>query len=439
MNFEENLLSYLPKDVVKGILDAQQKERVNSLILNTRKIKSEDFVALFPKVKKHPFINNVFIYDKNDYQFGKSWLFDNGVIYLIDTSSLLVSYLLSTEKQLVDYFEGKKHLFGLDMCSAPGGKLISFLLSSTSADFEFIANDLNFKRVIELEKNVERQGFDNVIIANNDLEKIDSNFENTFDLIILDAPCSGSAMFRKNEQAKKEWSINKVLKMQEAQLSLLYIGLLMLKPGGYLMYSTCSFSKEENEDVILQTIAKFDDIEIVNIESKKEYFKSDLLPEAIHIFPNMYKGEGQFLCLLHKKGTSKIPEKITKSTIFHKNLREKYKISQKNEKNLKNEIYFYDEFVDFSKFKVIRYGLHFGKEEKNIFIPDFHLAHYLSSEDSIALDEINFKKYIHGEELQLNLNLKNDFYVVSYKGINLGFVKYINGKLKNFYPKGLRH
>ena len=429
MTFRENLLEYLPVDIVDSLLDSQEEERTSSLILNTRKIKAEDFKKEYPNISAHDFIENTYYFDKNEYQFGKSYMFENGAYYLIDTSSLLVSYYLPTNE----------HDLVLDMCSAPGGKTISLLLQNQNKNLHVISNDISYNRCLELSKNIERQGFGNVVVTNNDLTQIYKHYLNKFNAIILDAPCSGSAMFRKNAQAKKEWSINKVLKMQETQLSLLNIGLMMLKPGGYLMYSTCSFSKEENEDVILQTIEKFDDIEIVNIEVKKEYFKSDLLPKAIHIFPNMYKGEGQFLCLLHKKGTPNFPEKSTKNTIFHKNLWEKYKISQKNEKNLKNEIYFYDEFVDFSKFKVIRYGLHFGKEEKNVFIPDFHLAHYLSNENSIVLDESNFKKYIHGEELQLNLNLKNDFYVVSYKGLNLGFVKYVNGKLKNYYPKGLRH
>ena len=440
MNFEENLLSYLPKDVVKGILDAQQKERVNSLILNTRKIKSEDFVALFPKVKKHPFINNVFIYDKNDYQFGKSWLFDNGVIYLIDTSSLLVSYLLSTEKQLVDYFGGKKHLFGLDMCSAPGGKLISFLLRSTSANFEFIANDLNFKRVIELEKNVERQGFDNVIIANNDLEKIDSNFENTFDLIILDAPCSGSAMFRKNEQALKERSMNKVLKFQSIQKRLLSSAIKMLNKGGFISYSTCSFSKEENEDVILDIIKSHPDIEVIDLSNNKQFYRHSSLPQAIHLFPNLYEGEGQFICILHKKGVRQERQlkKSNKNTQYDNILKE-LNLSFLNTKLINGEIFANNNILDLSKLNVIKPGLDIGTYNKGIFTPSFHLAHFLDTTSSIKLNEEEFKSYLHGDQIKKELNLKNGFYTVSYLDINLGYTKYVNGQLKNFYPKGLRH
>ena len=92
-----------------------------------------------------------------------------------------------------------------------------------------------------------------------------------------------------------------------------------------------------------------------------------------------------------------------------------------------------------SKLNLIRPGLHLGSLDKNIFIPSFHLAHYLNPSISITLTEDEFKKYIHGEEIIKNCNLKNDFYVVSYNNINLGFVKYVSGRLKNYYPKGLRH
>ena len=88
---------------------------------------------------------------------------------------------------------------------------------------------------------------------------------------------------------------------------------------------------------------------------------------------------------------------------------------------------------------LIRKGLLIGEENKGIFKPSFHLAHYLSCTNTISLNEEEFKKYIHGDEISKNLNLKNDYYIVSYKNLNLGFIKYTNGKLKNLYPKGLRH
>lgn len=429
MTFEENLKEYLSDTFIEELLLAQEKERTNSLILNTSKMSVEQFKKLFPLISPHPFIENVFYYDKNIYQFGKSYLFDNGLYYLIDASSLLVSYYLPTKNgDLV-----------LDLCSAPGGKTISLLLNNLDKNLNVIANDISHQRALELSKNIERQGFENVIVSNNDFSKLYNKFTQKFDAIILDAPCSGSAMFRKNSLAKEDWSIGKVLKLQEKQIELLDIAYSMLKNGGYIIYSTCSFSKEENEDVIIQALNKYDDLEIINIENKDSYYKSEELPQAIHLFPNLYDGEGQFIALLHKKGVS-IPQSYKfKSKIVHKDLLNKFNLDFKNEINLKNEIYFNNFPLDTSFLNSLRPGLHFGTIEKNIFTPSFHLAHYFSSLNSIPLDEDEAKKYLHGDEIHKDLKIKNDFYIVSYNGINLGYIKYVNGRLKNYYPKGLRH
>ena len=429
MKFEENLKEYLNDEFIHELVLAQEKERTNSLILNTSKMSAQAFKTAFPNIKEHPFLKNVFYYNKNEYQFGKSYLFDNGVYYLIDASSLLVSYYLPTKNgDLV-----------LDLCSAPGGKTISLLLNNLDKNLNVIANDLSHQRALELSKNIERQGFSNVAVTNNDFSKIYKYYQNKFNAIILDAPCSGSAMFRKNSLAKEDWTINKVLSLQERQKELIKMAHFMLKEDGYLIYSTCSFSKEENEDVVLDALNNFNDLEIINIENKPYYYKSELLPEAIHLFPNLYDGEGQFIALLHKKGASSASINKSKNKITHKDLLNKFELNFQNEININKEIYLNNFAFDLTKLNLIRPGLHLGSLDKNIFIPSFHLAHYLNSSISIALTEEEFKKYIHGEEIIKNYNIKNDFYVVSYNGINLGFVKYVNGRLKNYYPKGLRH
>ena len=429
MKFEDNLKEYLNDEFIHELVLAQEKERTNSLILNTSKMSAQAFKTAFPNIKEHPFLKNVFYYNKNEYQFGKSYLFDNGAYYLIDASSLLVSYYLPT----------KNDDLVLDLCSAPGGKTISLLLNNLNKNLNVIANDLSHQRALELSKNIERQGFSNVIVTNNDFSKIYKFYQNKFNAIILDAPCSGSAMFRKNSLAKEDWTINKVLSLQERQKELIKMAHFMLKEDGYLIYSTCSFSKEENEDVVLDALNNFNDLEIINIENKPYYYKSELLPEAIHLFPNLYDGEGQFIALLHKKGASSTSINKSKNKITHKDLLNKYELNFQNEININKEIYLNNFTLDLTKLNLIRPGLHLGSLDKNIFIPSFHLAHYLNSSISIALTEEEFKKYIHGEEIIKNYNIKNDFYVVSYNGINLGFVKYVNGRLKNYYPKGLRH
>ena len=223
MNFEENLSQYLDSEFINELLLAQEKERTNSLILNTQKMSKDKFKELYPNIKEHPFLENVFYYDKKEYELGKSYLFDNGVYYLIDASSLLVSYYLPT----------KSDDLVVDLCSAPGGKTISLLLSNQDKNLKVIANDLSHQRSLELSKNIERQGFSNVVVTNNDFSKIYKNYEAKFNAIILDAPCSGSAMFRKNSLAKSDWSLNKVLKQQMIQKELIEMAHFMLKEDGY--------------------------------------------------------------------------------------------------------------------------------------------------------------------------------------------------------------
>ena len=122
-----------------------------------------------------------------------------------------------------------------------------------------------------------------------------------------------------------------------------------------------------------------------------------------------------------------------------KNDFEKLNSNFKFQTSINNTIYLYNNELDLKHFNVIRCGLEIGSTNKKLFIPSFHLAHFFGSENSIVIDENEMKKYIHGEEIKKDLNLEKGFYVVSFEGINLGFVKYSNGVLKNYYPKGLRH
>ena len=434
MDFKEHLKKYLSEKEIDQLINSLTLERTHSLIINPNKINEETFQKKFPKVIKHPFLKNVFYYEQKDYDFGKSYLFDNGLFYIVDASSLLVSYFL----------EPKENSLILDMCAAPGGKTISTSLNYKNV--EFISNDISYQRALTLSSNIEKLGLSNISVTCGDFLQINNQINNSFDYIILDAPCSGSAMFRKMEEMEKDWSIEKVLKQQKIQIDLLNKAIDLLKPGGFIIYSTCSFSFEEDEEVILNVLANRDDAEIVSLPHIDGEYRSSELNEAIHIFPHLYKGEGQFIAKLQKKKNDSLVKSIVdKKTINYKSnelnkLLTNYDLHFNCISNMNNQVYGHNFNFPLPKnIKFIRKGINICEiKNKDILIPSFNLAHYLNTEKSIILDEKEAKSYLHGDTIERN-NLKNGYYVVSFNDINLGFVKCVNGTLKNLYPKGLRH
>ncbi len=425
MDFVEHLAKYLSKEMIDKLIDELQKERTSSLVLNTDKISNQEFLKMFPEVKKHPFLNNVYYYDKNIYQFGKNYLFDNGAYYIMDASSMLVS----------EFLDVSKNDLVLDMCAAPGGK--SIYLSLKNNDINLVSNDISHSRTLTLSSNVEKLGLTNIVI-NFDFLSDPNILNNAFDKIILDAPCSGSAMFRKMDEMKNDWTYEKVLSCQATQYKLLNRAIDLLKGGGELIYSTCSFSFEENEENIIRLLKERNDIELIDLPHFDGEYRYEKLKETVHLFPMFYKGEGQFIAKLRKKGTLKA--NLVKENKIEKNkIADSLNLNFKYCKTIKNQLY--GSNFDFfnKKIPLIKYGINIAEIKKDYFIPSFNLAHYLSSENSIKLNEDEMKKYLKGETISKNLNIKDGYYTVSFKGINLGYIKYVKGILKNLYPKGLRH
>lgn len=434
MDFKTHLKRYLSDEEINRLMDSIKEERTSSLILNTSKISNEEFITNFPKVIKHPFLPNFYYYDKNDYDFGKSYLFDNGVYYIMDASSALSSFFLDVkENDLI-----------LDLCSAPGGKTI--FKSLTNNNLKIVANDIDYKRALTLSSNIEKLGIKDVTIITHDFLNSKEKIENYFDAIILDAPCSGSAMFRKNREFEELWSYNNVLKLASIQEKLLNKALDMLKPNGNLIYSTCSFSYEENEGVIDNILKTRDDIELIYLPDNDSFFRGKTYKETIYLFPFKYKGEGQFIAKIKK--IDKNNELIIKNIKDKRNEKlDKYILDFIKENNLdfkyykveRNILYGVNYSFPFPTISKIREGINIAEINKNYLIPSFNLAHYLNSENSIKLNEIEKDLYLKGETFNKRVdNLKNGYYIVSFNNINLGYIKYVNGVMKNLYPKGLR-
>lgn len=425
MDFFESLKTHFEKEEIDKLKESLSQERSYCLVLDESKISSELFIKMYPNLIKHPFVKNAFFYNKNEYDFGKKLEYDLGCYSIQDGSSMMVPYFL----------DPKDDELTLDFSAAPGGKTI---LASLLCDRKnlIISNDINYERARALSNNVERMGLDNIVVISNDFSRIYPDFAHFFDKIILDAPCSGSAMFRKNSNALNGWSMRKVAQCAQLQKELIYYAWSMLKPGGKLIYSTCSFSKEENEEVISSLTEKFNDVTIIDLSNSKYFKSSSLIKGAIYIVPYLFNGEGQFICLLEKIGDPYIQKRYKLSKNITNELTKKYNLDDRTNIILNNTLYSLNNYFPVSKsLKILRYGIQVSSEN-NYTSPLFSLSRAYRDKNKIELDENKTKLYLHGDSFQLAV--ENGFHIVSYKGMNLGFVKVVNGIAKNLYPKGLR-
>lgn len=395
--------------------------RLNTMKLTEDKLKSLD---LF-KLEGIPWSQEGFYYDENINRPGKNPLHDAGAYYLQEPSAMSVVPKL-------DIQEGDKVL---DLCAAPGGKS-TYILSKLNNTGLLVSNEINNIRIKFLGENLERFGAKNSIITNTDSNNLRNVFTGYFDKIVIDAPCSGQGMFRKDEVAIKDWSHSKVLECQSIQREIIRDGFAMLKNGGTLVYSTCTFSKEENEVIINEFMDEhIDDAELVIME---------------RLWPHKVKGEGHFVAKIRKNKEEYCSTKYVKYKPLNKELKD-YKEFEKNFLNIEIKKDFYlkgenlyllpQDCPDTNKLKVLRTGLHLGTLKKNRFEPSHALSHYLHINEAkfvedLRIDDKRALEYLRGNTINTEKN--RGWVLVAIEGIPLGWGKESNGILKNHYPKGLR-
>lgn len=414
--FEEHLKKYLSDKEINDLIKSFSSSEQKGLLLNEKKMSKNQLLSLFPNLKTHPVIPNAFLYDENEYKMGKKVYHELGAYYIQDSSAMLVSYFLGPQKD-------KKIL---DLCAAPGGKTIGASLLNNDTGIIY-SNDISSSRVQALLSNIERMGLGNVVVLNKDFSKYENKLNEYFDAIILDAPCSGSGMFRKSNEMLKDWTYEKVLKYSAIQKELILMAFKMLKPGGTLMYSTCSYSYEEDEEVI-EYLLENSPAKLQQIEHFDGEFRSKKYPETVHLFSSHFKGEGQYIAKIIKPGilTKNKPSKL---------IINRKKISKGNAPELErfklnlepNQILIIDS---------IRPGLLIDKKIGKDTIYSHHYSHYMDSKESINLTEEELIKYLRGESLKKDI--QDGYQFVSYLGMNVGVTHVVKGELKNLYPKGLR-
>ena len=279
------LSQYCSKNEIEQFTLALNKAPLSAFILNKNKISNDEIEKLLPMVKKDDEDNLVYRYSKDELKIGKSILNFAGALYPMDASSSYISLKL---KDIV-----KDKPLVADLCAAPGGKSIAF--SIRRSDALILANDISYQRALEITKNVDRLGLSNIMSMSIDPMKLDLG--PIFDLIILDVPCSGSGMIRKEEKMMDDWSFDKVEHLLPIQENLLEKAYSLLKKDGIIAYSTCSLSIDENENQIKKIIAKHNDLEEIKVDVLDSVVKGEY---GYHLLPGVYNGEGIYFCFLKK-------------------------------------------------------------------------------------------------------------------------------------------
>jgi NOL1/NOP2/sun family putative RNA methylase len=422
--FKKHLAKYMPQKDIDELMVSLEKKPIKGLYINTNKVNSNEILNAFPFLKPNPVVNNAFYYEEEN-KISNSPLYILGGFYMQEPSSAIAVSLLDIKNdELV-----------LDMCAAPGGKAIEASLKCKNG--VVIANDSSLSRANIIIENAERMGIDNMIITNTDLSLPNSinGLKNVFDHIILDAPCSGSGMFRKENKMFDDWSIEKVLLCAKKQKLLIMNAYKMLKPGGTMSYSTCSYSYEEDEEIIRYLLANSNAI-LIDIYNSPFFYRSDL-KETIHIFPSKFSGEGQYIAIIKKPG---VPIKNSwKNVEEAKHLNSEFKkiIANRNNIEINDTMYSLNRKLDIDGLYIIRYGVKIYTLKNGILRPEHHYSRFINNNKSYELTDSQYLNYIKGYELKLP-NIKDGWNIVAYKGLNAGFVKAKNCICKNHYPKGLR-
>ncbi|KXT72803.1 tRNA and rRNA cytosine-C5-methylase [Streptococcus gordonii] len=337
----------------------------------------------------------------------------------------------------------------LDLAAAPGGKS-THLLSYLNNTGLLVSNEINNKRSKILVENIERFGARNVLITNESAERLAKVFSSFFDLIVLDAPCSGEGMFRKKPDAMDYWSLDYPAQCAALQREILEDAVKMLANGGELVYSTCTWAPEENEEIVAWLLDEFP-LELVDIPKLNGMTPGIDYPETARMYPHRFKGEGQFVAKFRFVGEHKLPKlKPVRSnltadqrSLWQSFQKEHLKIELKGDlQTFGDQLYLLPlGLPDLSKIKIARNGLHLGTFKKKRFEPSFALGLALQPSEvknKLELSQQDFEVYVGGETLQIKESLPNDWYQLLIHGNGLGFAKLANQTLKNYFPKGLR-
>lgn len=474
IEFEKKMKAFLGNEW-DDFLYSYDNNRFQALRFNTLKVQSPEERMRILKVlgissdKRVSWADEAYYFDEN-VRPGKHPYHEMGLYYIQEPSAMSAAALLAP----------KPGMRVLDLCAAPGGK--STQLATYLGDRGLlVSNEINTQRSRILSQNIERMGIKNAIVTNEDSFVLASHFPGFFNAIQVDAPCSGEGMFRKLPEAIEQWSMENVAICATRQKEILDNAAVMLKPGGVIVYSTCTFSKEENEDVIEYFLERHPDFTLEEME---------------RFWPHKVDGEGHFVAKLVRRGSvnelgadydlcedscNKVEDTGLKAD--RKTKKDKNSKNRKNEtkpaltkENMKLLSEFLDETisedvaawiknsrlvmfgeqlyrlpdmeVDIKGLKVQRAGLHIGEFKKQRFEPSHSLALALKLNDAknlvkLTCDNPQTIGFFNGQSVVLSdeqtAECKKGWALVCVDGYTAGWGKVNGTQVKNHYPKGLRN
>lgn len=452
-------------------LSSMNDRRKYGLRVNTLKIAVEEFERICPfEITKIPYVKNGYYYDGDKVQPSHHPYYFAGLYYLQDPSAMTPASRLPVD-------EGDTVL---DLCAAPGGKATE-LAARLNRTGLLVANDISGKRAKALLKNIELFGVENSFIVTEYPAKLREYFSGFFDKILIDAPCSGEGMFRKDPSMIRAWEQNGPSFYSKLQKEILEQALPMLKDGGMLLYSTCTFSPFEDEGSVEYALSLDKDLRLVEMEGYSGFVKGmpDMigsdnkdLEKCVRIFPHKLDGEGHFLALL-RRGQDSADSKFESAgekrkavcgygrrsglqgeekelfEVFAKNLNRVFEFQRIESKN--GMLYYMpEELPDMRGMRFLRSGLFLGEVKKKRFEPSQSLAMALKASEyqkviHLQADDDRVFRYLKGETLILEEvdvtdsgRREGGYFLVCVDGYPLGWGKLSGLTLKNKYHAGWR-
>ncbi|MFR4397399.1 MAG: RsmF rRNA methyltransferase first C-terminal domain-containing protein [Anaerobutyricum soehngenii] len=464
-SFLDSMKEILGEDY-EAFLAGFDGQRQYGLRVNTLKMNLEEFERIAPfHLKKVPWISNGYFYEAEDVP-AKHPFYSAGLYYLQEPSAMTPASRLKVQP-------GERVL---DLCAAPGGKATE-LGAALQGEGLLVANDINTARARALLRNLELFGISNSFVTNEPPHVLAERFPEFFHKIMVDAPCSGEGMFRKNPAVVDSWQEKGPEYFSKLQREIIVQAADMLLPGGMMFYSTCTFSPLENEKTITHLLKERPDMEVIPMEDYEGFaegltsYRGEVFDESCklcrRIWPHKMSGEGHFMALLHKKsGTQQqVQQTVSQSSIWW----EKCKGLNKEQKAAAEDFFShvniaYDEkridvrgdnlyYLPAPKYDgrglhFLRNGLFMGEFKKKRFEPSQPFALALHAQDfdqvlDFPADDERLSRYLRGETLDVSDLIAGEkkrkgWQLVMVAGHPLGFGKLVNNNLKNKYPAGWR-